>query len=279
MKRFALMIGMTAALVMGSALALALTPPDACDELLRIGTKQAGARFELIRSDGQLLLEVHEVLCAADGVSVTTTSVDNEDTAGTEATTTTAAPASASFTCTRILSMSQGSQTFDGTMRSGAVNAEWEAQIRSGALLGREWVRRNFEGYTNRVVSPCSDRSDFRIVFLFDPWGSNWPQDVHTVIENIVYHNPGVDRIDLVYLIGLEGHGRCSGNGERATIRHNAYIDRADEVDLTRYSGRVGWGPHLDMPHCRLFVDYAGHLTDPAGENEAGRQMMAFYGE
>lgn len=174
--------------------------------------------------------------------------------------------------CSLMVGMSQIRQVYQGRTNDPPPEG-WMLIWKSGAALAA-WDQPS-EWLVVIEANRCAEDSEIvRVAFGFDPYGADWPTDLHEAVAIMETRYPAAD-ISVFLLVGGQGHVACLYNGDtvRASTTHRDFIDLMPGA-VQGIGATVG--PDLDVL-CSQYSDKVGHLKEP-GRYSARLQFLAFYG-
>ncbi len=186
------------------------------------------------------------------------------------------------FVCTQVIGFSQTRQWYADApdFESVVDDDRWQLLWQGGAGIDR-WSDPEFEGWSQQLVSPCSNNSaspDRIILTISGKRQSNpaiWAEQIRAAIDVIRSKYPSVRQIVLQPVVGGPNNGECpipGGGVVRATANHPII----DEAIALVVGGDVIAGASPEVSSCDDFRDSIGHLTDSA-TGTVGRSLGEFY--
>ena len=159
-------------------------------------------------------------------------------------------------------------------------NSRWQLLWKPGSGVDL-WRDPNFDGWTRKIESPCTQRSTDpdRVVFTVSTKGyvsdvNWWATNIAAAANTIRQKYPNVQQIVLQPVVGGPNNGPCFYNGDqvRATFNH-PFIDQAIAQLV---GGDVVAGMSPEVRTCADYVDGVGHFVTSA-RPEIGRIIGEFY--
>jgi hypothetical protein len=183
--------------------------------------------------------------------------------------------------CTRVIGYSVTNDWWSAgfEQRSGVDAGAWEGVFVFGEMLP-VWADPSFPGWIGDVKggiqSAACGETPSRLVIQIADLGFEQASDdemldlLLRVIDNARSHYPGLERIDLIPIVGGPDHEECPGVlATRMHPRMDAIISSAVDDEL------VFAGPDLVVDSCADFRDATGHLSSSGAAHVA--DLMAAY--
>ncbi len=183
------------------------------------------------------------------------------------------------FSCTRVVGFSQTEQWFTGGgFEQVAGDAGWELLWESGATI-EKWADPGFVGWSNQVVSGCTDGTPSRLLLTVtgaERPVAQWVEDITSAVATAKVKYPGA-AIVLQPIVGGPDEQLCPGDRResvRASVNH-PIIDQAIERTVLSVVG-VQMGASPEVRSCADYRDDLGHLTE-AAVGPIGEEIARFY--
>jgi hypothetical protein len=187
--------------------------------------------------------------------------------------------ASDPISCTRVVGFSQTEQWFTGGgFEPVAGDAGWELLWEPGATI-EKWAAPDFVGWSNPIVSACTDGSPDRLVLTVtgaERPVARWVEDITAAVATAKVKYPGA-AIVLQPIVGGPDEQLCPGvrrDSVRASVNH-PIIDQAIGMVVAEVAG-VATGASPEVRSCADYRDDLGHLTD-AAVGPIGEEIAEFY--
>lgn len=178
----------------------------------------------------------------------------------------TGAPAD-DFECTLVIGFSQTMQwyTTPPGFESAVAGDRWELLWNAGASV-ELWGNPEYVGWSEPIVSPCTERSadPDRVLFTIGsrtlpPDPSAWADAIESAVQATRERYPGAREIILQPLVGGPGDGPCpTKNG--GVVEASASHPVIDQAIAMAVGDGVVVGASPEVRACEDFQDSVGHL-------------------
>lgn len=190
------------------------------------------------------------------------------------------------FVSNLVVGYSQVRSWFDA-FEKALGDDRWELLWNGGAGVDR-WSDPNYQGWSNKIESPCKQRSgdpDRVVLSVSGPYGENvdqWAQKIKETVQNIRAKYKNVRRIAIQPVVGGHEHHACAAaKGSEATraARQHPHIEQAiARVVGEDKTGLLVQGPCAQVRACADYKDSLGHLA-PGAVEPVGKAIADFYAQ
>lgn len=193
-------------------------------------------------------------------------------------------PGKEEFVSNLVIGYSQVHSWYD-SFEKALGDDRWELLWNGGAGI-ESWSDPSYKGWSNKIVSPCKQRSgdpDRVILSVSGGYGENvdqWAQKIKESVQNIRAKYKNVRRIALQAVVGGHEHHVCpspKGSDTVRAARQHPHIEQAiARVVADDKTGLLVQGACAQVRSCADFKDGLGHLA-PGATEPVGKAIADFY--